>query len=328
MIAVHVDQERAEGVLGASDAAAALGLDEHRPPIAVWRRLRGLPALEAKRDDNEPALWGQVLEPVVRGHYALRTHSAVYVPRQSYVRDGWLRATPDGLVCELQDHVEGYVAPLVDPDPLHPPEGIVQIKTCSAYLADDWASGPPAKHEVQVRVEMAVCDLAWADVACLVGGQRYVCYRVHRDAGLEANILRDLERFAATVAAGTEPPIDGSVEWQRHLSERMRPSRVAIEARGPIADAVDSWRALRATKAKLEVQEDEIKNRLLAALADAGATKLLHPSGDVTAFQRAGSPRWKEYAAALGGTEEGADKFRGEPSAWAIRAPQKWSREP
>ena len=37
------DQTRAGGALiGASDAAAALGLDSYRSPLSVWRRLRGL----------------------------------------------------------------------------------------------------------------------------------------------------------------------------------------------------------------------------------------------------------------------------------------------
>ena len=328
-IAIHVDQQRAEGMLmGASDAAAALGLDPYRSPLSVWRRLRGLDGDTS--EDNEPAQWGRVLEPIVRGEYALRHRAAVMVPVESTVKDGWLRCTPDGLVLDDVPHADigvsvGSVKRFIPG--AGPADGLVQCKTASAYLSDDWAERPPTKYEIQVRVEMAVTDLPWCDVACLIGGQRYVCFRVHRDAKLEDNILRDLRAAWERARDGVEPDVDASEDWRRHFSERMRKTAVSIEARDGLATFVDEWRAHRTKIKQLELEEDELKNRLLKALADAGATKLRHPDGDVVASQRAGLVSWKDVALAHGATPESAEKFRGPPGAWFVTAPRAWSKE-
>jgi putative phage-type endonuclease len=330
-IAIHVDQHRAEGMLmGASDAAAALGLDPYRSPLSVWRRLRGLDGDTS--EDSEPAKWGRVLEPIVRGEYALRNRAAVMVPVESTTKDGWLRCTPDGLVLVdvLHADIGVFVGSIKRSIPGAGPatDGLVQCKTASAYLSDDWAERPPAKYEIQVRVEMAVTDLPWCDVACLIGGQRYVCFRVHRDAKLEDNILRDLRSAWERARDGVEPDVDASEDWRRHLSERMAKTSASIEARDSLATAVEEWRARRTKIRQLEEEERELKNQLLKALADAGATKILHPEGDVTAMQKAGQTRWKEYALSLGATDDGADKFKGDPGSWYLRAPQKWGKEP
>ncbi len=83
-IAIAVDQDRAEHCLGASEAAGVLGLDRYNPPIAVWRRHRGM-EVQDDADEFEPAKWGQILEPVVRGVYAVDRGVYVAVPTGSFV---------------------------------------------------------------------------------------------------------------------------------------------------------------------------------------------------------------------------------------------------
>ena len=78
-VALHVDQKREESMLGASEAAGVLGLDKYNPPIKIWRRHRGLSVFD-DAEQSEPAYWGNVLEPVVRGHYAIKSSRLVVVP--------------------------------------------------------------------------------------------------------------------------------------------------------------------------------------------------------------------------------------------------------
>lgn len=296
-LAVHVDQTRDESMLGASECAGVLGLDKYNPPIKIWRRHRGL----AVRDDgdNEAAYWGTVLEPVIRGKYAHDRKAYVYVPSESSSIDGWLRATPDGFVWEgggpgqVSDVYGGNVALA---------HGLLQVKTCSAWLEDDWRDGPPAKYEVQCRVEMAVCGLPWNDIVCLCGGQKQLGpYRIERDLEIENRLIDSLREFWGMVQSGREPTPDHTDAWRMHVSEKMERAKPAtVEATEYMAEQIAEWREARALRKRAIRGEDTAKNKLLLALSAAGATKI--DCGDrrenVTAYKTKGT--------------------------WALRTPTSW----
>lgn len=328
-IALPVEQTRAEGLLGASEAAAALGLDKYTSPLTIWRRKRGLDSSdELPEAVREAAEWGQALEPVVRGKYALLVQRGIVVPVMSVVMDDWLRATPDGYVMkvgtcvvgvmddERDRRAPGYVAGNAD--------GLYQGKTASAWLRDEWEGGIPAKYEVQVRVEMAVTNLPWCDVCCLLGGQRFIGpIRVERDAALEDRILTDLRAFWALVQSGKEPSPDHTAAWRAHVSEKMRPSKVVLPADDELAELVTYWTAQRRKAKKAQEEADAAKNDLLLRLSAAGATAIEMPDGSrVAAYKVGGRTDYKAYAAAhLPCTKEDLAPYKSEGKTWTLRAP-------
>lgn len=304
-IAVAVDQQRDLSCLGASEAAGVLGLDKYNPPIAIWRRHRGLP-VRGDDENSEAAYWGTVLEPIIRGKYALDRRVGVVVPTVSVVKDGWLRCTPDGYVMRDGTSVVGVMDDERDrrsPGYVHGnADGLLQVKTCSAWLEDAWRDGPPAKYEVQCRVEMAVCDLPWNDIVCLCGGQKQLGpYRIERDLGLEDRILTSLREFWSMVQDGREPTPDHTDAWRLHVSEKMdrvKPTMVAADA--DMIMLIARWREQRIFRKRAATAEDQTKNELLLRLSSAAATRI--DCGDradnVTAYKTKG--------------------------AWALRAPTSW----
>lgn len=311
-LAVHVDQHRAEAMLGASEAGAVLGLDRYSSPMTIWRRHRGLPSNEKP---NEAADWGVLLEPVIRGRYVLDRQRRVYVPTTSYTLDGWLRATPDGIVEDGSPCYPSQVG-VIEFDPNgdgHGPwvnrfigtgaGGGLSVKTCSAYLAEDWIGGPPAKYEVQARVEMAVVDLPWVDVVCLIGGQKLVGpFRIERDATIERSILTRLRDFWAMVQDGREPTVDDSDAWRMHVSEKLgKIAALEVVATDVQREIVARWRAARLARKAAERAEEAVKNELLLNLSTIGATRL--DAGEL------GKP--SAYRVAKSGT-------------WALRTPTFW----
>ena len=73
--------ERSRSV-GASEAAAVLGVCPYSTPIDVWQRKLGLaPPLP----ESEPMLWGTLLEPIILAEYERRTGRTVF-DRQQFVR--------------------------------------------------------------------------------------------------------------------------------------------------------------------------------------------------------------------------------------------------
>lgn len=329
-IALKVDQTRTEGTIGASDAACALGFDPYTSPLTLWRRLRGLPVNDDKPDAvREAAEWGQALEPVVRGKYALKANACVVVPSHSFIHDGWLSATPDGFVSRPPYDREG--GPQVYEMPpqlglLHPERyaGLYEGKTCSAYLRDEWEDGVPTKHEIQARVQMAVTGLPWVDVCCLVGGQKFVGpIRIERDAALEDRLLADLRAFWSLVRSGAEPSVDGTAAWRDAISERMSAikAKVVIAASGELAKDIEAWKMARSAKATATKIEAEIKNRILLAMSAAGATGIMVDANTkITAYKSGGRTDWKGYATSLGGKEAPAH-FKTPSTTWTIKAP-------
>lgn len=323
-IALHVDQARSARLLGASQAPAALGLDRYRSPLTVWRELRGEHVDDTTPEHvREAARWGQALEPIVRGQYALERGAVVWVPTRSYELGGWLRATPDGLV---RDPV---AVPAMDPQTIEwggsePPgalAGMLQVKCRSAFLRDEWLHGVPAKEEVQVRVEMAVCGLPWADVAVLIGGNQLLVHRLERDIALEANILRDLRAFWALVESGREPPVDASEAWRDYASSRMRATKVTLTADEDVTELVEYWLAQRAKRKRAEEEESAAKTDLLLRLAAAGATAIdLGGGRKVVAYKVGARTDYKGWALELAGKcAEVPRKFRSEGKTWALR---------
>lgn len=284
-IALHVDQQRDISCLGASEAAGVLGLDKYNPPIAIWRRHRGM-RIREDGGNEEAMYWGIVLEPVIRGKYALDRKVRVWVPTGSYTLDGWLRCTPDGLVEDptfstadigtTEFEPQSPRAAVVDDLRSERALGGLQVKTCSAWLEDDWRDAPPAKYEVQCRVEMAVTDLPWVDLVCLCGGQRQIGpVRIERDLVIEDRILTSLREFWAMVKDGREPSPDHTDAWRMHVSEKMeraKPSMVAADSEMEMLIA--RWREQRIFRKRAVRAEDQTKNQLLLRLSAAGATKI------------------------------------------------------
>ncbi len=339
-LAHPVEQTRtpaAEGgyIIGASDAAAILGQDRYNPPIAVWRRLRGLDPAERELPEGvrEAGEWGQALEPVVRGRYASKERRGVFVPTESIIHPTlpWLRCTPDGLSAPLIDTDAGpFVADFTDADASRVfaarsigAIGHVQVKTASAWLADEWDDRHPAKYEIQCRVEMAVTGLPWCDLVCLIGGQRYVCRRIHRDEAIEATIIADLADFMSLVMAGREPMVDASDEWAAHAGSKMAKTDATMAPGPQERDALAEWKRARLTRKRAEETEAHAKTTLLLAMSAAGATRIDTGDGIVTAYQTGGRTDWKGYAASLSKAPPPA-QFVKPSTTWALKVPKSW----
>lgn len=345
-IAVQVDQTRDDTLLGASEAAAVLGLDRYRSPMSVWLAKRAARAGESPPDDEKPAFvqeaaeWGIALEPVVRGKYALASGRGIMVPAasiQQMTDQPWLRCTPDGIVMRASGQELGWGTVEVMEfastyGKLGVPvgaDGLLQVKTCSAWKADEWADGVPPAYEVQVRVEMAVCDLHWCDVVCLAGGQRYLGpFRVHRDDAIESRIIRDLRLFWDRVLDGTPPPVDSSEAWTSYASSRMQHTKVAIPADAECRAFLVELRQARTERKRAQKQEDEIKNQVLLRLGAAGATVLDGADlGKLTAYPNPSRMGWQEYAKDLEGKVMRAAIADPSPGALMAMAPNGWDEE-
>jgi predicted phage-related endonuclease len=182
----------------------------------------------------------------------------------------WATATPDGWVDQLED---GTV--INDPWPL-------EIKTTSAFRADDWVDGPPDHYMAQVQHQMLVTDARKATIACLLGGQRLVWCDVDRDEVWQRKIIHYGERFWRRVQDHDPPLPDGSDSSRRVLSKLFpADDGSVIELPAALTDVVDQWQALKSQAKSIETEIKLRENQIKAAIGDA-QRGVFHGGGTVS----------------------------------------------
>lgn len=264
---------------GASDAPILVEGDE-----TAWRQLHGEKlGLLPERQATETMELGHRFEDVIA--------------RVAAEREGWRLVRVNRLV----RHPElGHVFASLDRRQLGGSRRPVEVKKW-AVKGDDW--GPAGSDIVPLRIlyqlqqQAAVTGSDAIEVVVLFGGQKIERFTVGRDETMIDEIL-GLETAAwAYVARGEMPPWPG-----------LAPQRIVLAADEiPLDDTlrglVELHEAAAADVKQAEQHLDDAKDRLRAALADAGAAKgILADGRRVSVAHRPQEPRrvvdWKSVAAA------------------------------
>lgn len=203
--------------LGASEAAAALGVSPYVTPVELWQRKLGI---APEQPETEAMRWGTLLEPLILAEYQARTGRRVVATQEYRVHPDHphLTATLDGR-CE-----DGR---------------LVEIKTASAW-AREWGAEDtdevPEPYLVQVAQQMAVTGADTADVVVLIGGQRLRIYNVPRNDRLVDLVVEEGTRFwrcverrsppdwgrrTASDLAAVYPGCEGEAAWSLEDAERI-----------------------------------------------------------------------------------------------------------
>ena len=150
---------RKQGI-GSSDAGAAVGLNPYKSQLELWLEKTGRDATLPKidpHDEESPAYWGNVLEPIVAWHYSKRTGKKVR-------RINAVLQHPDPELPWMLANIDREVNGADDVQ-------ILECKTAGINGARLWKEGVPEYVQLQVMHQLAVTGKQAADVAVLLGGQ-------------------------------------------------------------------------------------------------------------------------------------------------------------
>lgn len=257
--------------IGSSDASAAVGLNPYLSPLELWMiktgRDAGLPKIDPN-DEESPAYWGHILEPIVAAHYTRRTGNRVRkvnaVLQHPDPELPWMLANIDREVIAAND------------------VQILECKTAGINGARLWKEGVPEYVQLQVHHQLAVTGKQAADVAVLLGGQHLEIHRIVRDEGLIRNLIRLEREFWNYVETDTPPPADGSESSDRALrclypqdAGNTIDFRDDRELSATFADLV----SLREHIVEQEKEEAKLKQRLQEAMGTASGA--LFETGEV-----------------------------------------------
>ena len=183
--------ERQNGI-GASEAAAAIGVSPYDTPLDLFLRKTGQkPPVETTR----AMMIGLLMEPVLAELYSEET-GVGFADAQAFRRSElvpWMFATLDRV------RTDGR---------------IVELKTAGARVASEWGEAGsdqiPAHYLVQVIHQMVVAEATVADVAVLIGGQDFRVYTVERDDAVAERLVELESAFWSHVRQQVPPEFDAA----------------------------------------------------------------------------------------------------------------------
>lgn len=277
---------RKQGI-GASDAAAAVGLNPYQSPLELWMIKTGRDSDMPKPDPNDessPMYWGNILEPIVAQHYARRTGYKVRkvnaVLQHADSDKHWMLANLDYAVVSNTD------------------VQILECKTAGEWGAKLWRDGVPAYVQCQVQHQLAVTGRAAADVCVLLCGQEIRIHRIERDDELIARLIELERQFWHYVETDTPPPADGSDssgKALRYLYPSDSGDTLDLTNDPYLCQVFTELLVAREDLARAQQIEDERKQTIQQQMGD--ASKVIFPEGVVSwKKNKAGSRRFLIHA--------------------------------
>ena len=251
---------RKQGI-GSSDAAAAVGLNPYKSQLELWLEKTGrdsaLPKLDPN-DEDSPAYWGNILEPIVATHYSKRSGH---------------RIRRINAVLQHPDPKLAWMLANIDREVIGAPEvQILECKTAGINGARLWKEGVPEYVQLQVMHQLAVTGKQAADVAVLLGGQHLEVYRIERDESMIARLI-DLERlFWDYVVSDTPPPADGTASADaalRCLYPEDNGQTLDFSQHTELASTYLELKSVRQSIAQQETREAQLKQVLQQAMGEA-----------------------------------------------------------
>jgi putative phage-type endonuclease len=324
MVAIASAQNLSHYGIGASEISAVAGLNPFSSPWQVWCRKTGqAPELV----QNAPMEWGHRLEPVIRQKYVDDTGFTVRVPAESMFHPEmpWARATPDGIARDRKNKSEH----------------LLQCKNVGTFVEKSWHDAPPAYVQLQVQWEMLVTGLERDDIACLIGGNDFRIYTIHRDQRAIDDLVTIAADFWTKVERRIEPSVDESEACRQHFEKRFKSNAVELAADEDTEKLFAEWRLLTAQQKTNEKRIETIRNLVRRQLAEAEATRLVSTCGVASlTFPAPPAPKsvtnWKYIAELLG--SKSPDDFAEivsantntlipEPKAPTLYAPRSWAKD-
>jgi putative phage-type endonuclease len=252
-------EERRTG-LGGSDAPIALGISPWRSPLDLWEEKTGR---APPNEQNEPMLWGHLLEDVIRREYARRTGFEVTY-RKEMIRHP---ARPWQFV-----HLDGEVG--------QDGKRILEVKSTRTGLGwgEPETAEVPQHYLAQVHHAMTVTGAEIVDIAVLIGGQDFRIYRVERDIEIEQFLIEREAQFWEHVTRD-EPPGPSNMRDAMRRWGHFDAQGYVVAGDAEIA-CVRTLRDIHRRQKELEEMEEGAKTALMQVLGANGAS-LVHPDGEL-----------------------------------------------
>lgn len=250
--------------IGGSDAAAAVGLHPYRTPLHVYAEKRG--EIEPE-PENDAMRLGKALEPVVVAEFVRRSGLQVRqrpVALQRHPEWSWMLGTPDAILGD---------------------DELLEAKTGSRWaiadrFGDEDSDEVPEEYLIQCQHYLELCGSPICHLALLIDGRTLRTYRIERNERLIGHLIAAEEELWQRIADGRPPEPDWTHprtgDLLRDLYDQAGETRVELDEEA--AEWLEEKERLGRQIREIKQRQEEVSNKLLAAVGDAGGGIL--PGGD------------------------------------------------
>jgi len=166
---------------------------------------------------------------------------------------------------------------------------IIEAKMVGVRRAAHWGDprdgwdAIPDYVRTQVVQQMAVYDVWYAYVSCLMGTEIRVYGPLIRDLDKERDQIKATLEFLQRVKDGDEPPVDSKPAWRKYLAEKYRKARVGTKKGGAeTARRISRRLELNELIGDLSNERDAIDNKLRAEIGNGKMDTIETDSGVAT----------------------------------------------
>lgn len=256
---------RSRGI-GGSDIGPICGVSVFTTARQIYLRKTGQYPDSLSKDEasSERMHFGHMLEPIVADEYARRElceggshpdlHLENYEATLQHNDYPWALANVDRFIVDKEGN----------------PVGILECKTTSEYMNDEWADGEIlTTYLYQLNWYLFVTGLKWGAFACLVGGNKFYTYEVVRNDELINDILipKAKEFWEANVMQLKEPEMQqNDTEFVNGLyNKAVKNSEISFTDDGfnELAKTVfDCKKKIKELESIMEEAQNRIKDRM------------------------------------------------------------------
>lgn len=238
--------------IGGSDVAAILGISKWNSAISLWLDKTNQTNEPVK--ENEAMQWGNIMEPIIRNHFAEVTGKTVVEVKAmlQHPEHPFMLADVDGLTTDD----EGNPA-------------ILEIKTASEYKRAEWEYDIPSYYQTQVQHYLCVTGVQKAYVAVLIGGNSFKVYEMDADAEIQSMLIAVEKDFWNKVQNMIRPEMDGS-DAAKNLLDSLYHGGISEEIVMPdeALEYVDAYIEACAEEDNAKAKKQEASNHLKEIMGD------------------------------------------------------------
>lgn len=256
-----VTRERSSRI-GASDAAAILGISSYRTPYEVWLEKTNRAKPEG---DNRATSIGKRLEPVILDIAEEEMGGLqrnVFIPAPGGLPIG---ATLDAQVIATGDVIEAKTSGMLEGAPV------------VGYWGEQGTDHIPQEYLVQTQLQMLCAGVEVAHVYAMLGSFSVAKYLVRYDRELAEALTEQLAQWWTAHVICDVPP-DASTVTPEILKRVIRKPASIIEidqtATFRLRTIIDDLEMAKAKKKEVEEQIELMQGQLILALGDAEAANL------------------------------------------------------
>ena len=242
---------RKQGI-GGSDVSCLLGINKWKSEIELW--LDKTNQTNDPVEENEAMQWGNIMEPIIRNHFAEVTGKTVVELKAmlQHPEHPFMLADVDGVTVD---------------DSGNP--AILEIKTASEFKRSDWEEGVPAYYQTQVQHYLCVTGIQKAYVAVLIGGNSFRIFEVDADAEIQDMLIAVEKNFWNKVQNMIRPEMDGS-DAAKNLLDSLYHGGISEEIVMPdeAIEYVDAYIEACAEEDNAKAKKQEASNHIKEIMGD------------------------------------------------------------